>query len=217
MFRSKHNRKNRKVRKEALVADGKTVATIPNPGGLQAYGTIQCPMKLKFTCTTATTSTITWANILDTVVVATTSTQLADVFYSARLKAVRIWTPPMAGNNAYQATIAFDSPSQGDQRVWVVSSGPTGGYCECKPSKNSINGKMWEDSSSVGVFTVNSMPVGTLIELDLVFRSRLGPGSAALAAQAGSGLTAGTIYLRGMDGLAAASTKFYPQPASYAA
>lgn len=218
MFRSNRNRpKKGKARREVLVADGKTVATIPNPGGLQAYGTIQCPMKLKFTCTTATTSTITWANILDTVVMATTSTSLADVFYSARLKAVRIWTPPMAGNNAYQATIAFDSPSQGDQRVWVVSSGPTGGYCECRPSKSSANGKFWEDSSSVGVFTINSMPVGTLIELDLVFRSRIGPGSAVTAAQAGSGLTAGTIYLRGMDGLAAASTKFYPQPASYAA
>lgn len=218
MFRSNRNKpKKVKARREVLIADGKTSATIPNPGGLQVYGTIQCPMKLKFTCTTATTSTVTYANILDTVVMATTSTSLADVFYSARLKAVRIWTPPLAGSNAYQATIAFDSPSQGDQRVWVVSSGPTGGYCECKPSKSSANGKFWQDSSSIGAFTINSMPVGTLIELDLVFRSRIGPGSAVTAAQAGSGLTAGTIYLRGLDGLAAASTKFYPQPASYAA
>lgn len=213
----KRGKQSKKVREERLVADGKTTASIPNPGGLQAYGTIQCPMKLKFTCVTATTSTITWANILDTVIMATTSTQAADVFYAARLKAIRVWTPPLVGSAGYQATVAFDSPSQGDQRVYVVSSGNAGGYCECRPSKASANGKFWEDSSSVGAFTVNSMPVGTLIEVDLVFRSRFGTGSAVTAAQAGSGMTAGTIYLRGLDGLAAASTKFYPQPASYAA
>lgn len=209
--------KKKKPTREVLVADGKTSASIPNPGGLQAYGTIQCPMKLKFTVVSATTSTITWANLLDTVIIATTSTAAADVFYSARLKCVRVWTPPLAGSNAYQATIAFDSPSQGDQRVWVCSSGPAGGYIEARPSRQSLNGKMWEDSSSVGVMTVNSLPVGTLIEVDVVFRSRIGPGSAVTAAQAGSGMTVGTIYFRGLDGLAAASTKFYPQPASYAA
>ncbi len=199
------------------MADGKTSASIPNPSGLQAMTTIQSHMKLRFTCVTATTSTITWANLLDTVIVATTTTQAADVFYSARLKAVRVWTPPLVGSAGYQATVAFDSPSQGDQRVFVVSSGNAGGYCECKPSKASANGKFWEDSSSVGAFTVNSMPVGTLVEVDIVFRSRFGTGSAVIAAQAGSGMTVGTIYLRGLDGLAAASTKFYPQPASYVA
>lgn len=219
MYNSNNNRrKQKKVQREALVADGKTAASIPLPSGLQGVGVIQTPMRLRFTCVTQTTSTITWANILDTVIMATTSTQAADLFYACRLKAVRVWTPPQAGTAAYQATIAFDSPSQGDQRVWIVSSGPMGGYCECKPSKKaSINGRMWEDSSSVGAFTVNSMPVGTLLELDVVFRNRFGTGSATIAAQAGSGMTAGTIYLRGLDGLAAASTKFYPQPANYAA
>lgn len=216
MFKQAKNKK-KKAQLVRVLADGKAESTIPNPGGLQVVGTIQSSFKLRFVTVTATTSTITWANLLDTIVMATTTTQLADVFYSARLKAVRVWTQPLAGNNAYQATLAFDSPSQGDQRVFMIVSGPQGGYCECKPSKASANGKFWEDSSSVGMMTLNSFPVGAVIEVDVTFRSRLGSGSAVIAAQAGSSLTPGTIYLRGLDGLAAASTKFYPQPANYVA
>lgn len=219
MFRPRSNKKKRQVVTERLLADGNTAASIPTPGGLRTIGVIQTPMRLRFKCVTATTSTITWANLLDTVIMATTSTAAADVFYSVRLHSVEVWLPPSAGGAAtnIECGLAFDSPSQGDQRLWVISSGPNGGYCKCVPSKRSLNGLTWQDSSSVGAFTLNNCPVGALFSLNVTFRSRMGPGSAQIAAQAGSGMTAGTIYFRGMDGLAAASTKFYPEPASYGA
>jgi len=219
MYHRTRRGKQSKVRKEEIVADGRTSASIPTPGGLLSTGVIQATMKLRFVCGTATTSTITWANLLDTVIMATTTTQAADVFYACRLHSVEVWMPPSIAANAANAMLglAFDSPTQGDQRLWVISSGPNGGYAKCTPSKHSLNGLTWQDSSSIGGFTLNNCPVGALFQLNVTFRSRIGPGSAQLAAQAGSGMTAGTIYFRGMDGLSAASTKFPPEPAAYSA
>lgn len=200
-----------------VVADGRTELSIPNPGHLQASGIPTVSMKLKFNCGTATTSTITWANIMDTVVFASTSTTVYDLFYSARLHSVDVWLPPQVAGVATSAqmSLAFDSPSQGDQRLWVCYSGPNGGYMRARPSMHSINGLTWQNSSSIGGFTVNNCPVGALIQLNITFRTRMGPGSAVAASQAASGATAGTVYFRGMDGLALASTKFPPVPASY--
>lgn len=217
---NRRGKRSKKVTREVIIADGHTAASIPNPSGLRVYSLPQSALNLRFTCTTATTSTVTWANILDTVIMATTATQAADVFYAVRLHSVEIWLPAsgagVSTNN--QCSLAFDSPTQGDQRLWVCSSfGGTGGYVKAVPSKKSLNGLTWQDSSSVGGFTLNNCPVGAVLQLNVTMRSRLGQGSAQIAAQAGSGMSVGTIYLRGLDGLAAASTKFSPIPASYAA
>ena len=202
----------------AVVADGRSEFAIPNPGNLQVSGIPTVSMKLKFNCGTATTSTVTWANILDTVVFAATATSVYDLFYAARLHCVEVWLPPQVAGVATSAqmSLAFDSPTQGDQRLWVCYAGPTGGYMKCKPSNHSLNGLTWQNSSSVGGFTVNNCPIGALIQLSITFRTRMGSGSAQAAAQAASGATAGTVYFRGLDGLAIASTKFPPVPASYA-
>ena len=222
MFNTRSRRKKGRkssATKVVVVPDGRTELSIPNPTGLNSSGVIESVMHLRFKCSTATTSSISWANILDTVIMATTSTQAADVFYSVRLHSLEVWLPPSVGGVATSVDcgIAFDSPSQGDQKLWIVSAGPTGGYMKCKPSNRSLDGWTWQDSSSVTAFTFNNCPVGATFRLNVTFRSRMGAGSAQLAAQAGSGMTVGTLYLRGLDGLAAASTKFYPLPESYAA
>ena len=219
MFKKSNQKGKGKVQSVHLLADGATESSIPNPGALQATGIPTVAMKLKFNVGTASTSTVTWANIMDTVVFATSSTALYDLFYSVRLHSVEVWLPPSVAGVATsaQATLAFDSPSQGDQRIWVCYAGPQGGYLKAKPANTSPNGMFWQNSSSVGAFTVNNLPVGALIQLNVTFRTRMGPGSALAAAQAGTGLSTGTVYFRGLDGLAIASTKFPPVPASYAA
>ena len=220
MFNKKTKSKQKKqVEYVHVLSDGTTSLSIPNPGALQATGIPTVPMKLKFNVGTASTSTVTWAMIMDTVVFATTTTTLYDLFYSVRLHSVELWLPPAQAGIATsaQASIAFDSPTQGDQRLWVCYAGPNGGYLKAKPSAHSLNGLTWQNSSAVGAFTVNNLPVGALVQLNVTFRTRMGPGSAIAAAQAGSGLQVGVVYFRGMDGLAISSTKFPPVPASYAA
>ncbi len=209
--------KKKKVIRERIQPDGGTLASIPNISGLQPGVSMTVPMKLRFVCSTATTSTVTWANILDTVVFAATSTSVYDLFYAVRLHSVEIWLPDadLGVNQNSQCTLAFDSPTQGDQRIYAISSLGGPGYAKCVPSRHSLNGWTWQDSSSVGCFTLNNCPVGAQICLSVTFRTRMGQGSAVAAAQAASGASAGTIYLRGLDGLAAASTKYNTVPASY--
>jgi len=213
MYSRSRSRKN-KPKQEQLVADGRTVATIPVPGGMVAKSAPESSMSLEFFVNTATTQTITWADLLDTVVMATSSTLGQDLFYSAKLHYVEVWTAPtVAGVNYGGMSLSFDSPSQGDQKVYNIPVGPQGGYCKCVPSKRSINAWTWQTSSSVNCFTVNSFAVGTFIRLSVTFRSRM--VSAVAAQNALSGATTGNIYLRGLDGLAKASSVFTCVPANY--
>lgn len=218
MFNNRSKKGKKKVVvKEMLVADGRTQASIPNPSGLQRLNIPTVSMTLRYVCSTATTSTVTWANILDTVVFATSSTQVYDLFFAARLHSVEVWTPPavLGVNASTQCTIAFDSPTQGDQRIWACSAAGGPGYVKATPSKHSLNGFTWQDSSAVGAFTFNNLPQGADIAINITFRCRMGQGAAQAAAQAASGASTGTIYFRGLDGLATASSKYNCVPASY--
>ncbi len=171
---------------------------------------------MEWVATAVTTVTITWRNVLDWICMATTSTAGYDVFYSARLHYVEIWTPDAAaGVVANWPSLAFDSPSQGDQRVFQVPCTSNGGYAKCKPANSSINGATWQTSSSVGCFTLSSIGVGTVVRVWLTYRARLGSGSATACANALSGATAGTVYLRGLDGLATASSAWACIPSTY--
>ena len=196
-----------------LIADGHTSAAIPVRGG-QGMPNPTSSITLDFVTNAVFTGSISWQNLLDTVVMATSTTTVCDVFYSARLKSVEIWSPPtVAGVVAGWPSLAFDSPSQGDQRVVQIPSGPNGGYVKCKPSNHSINGWTWQDSSALNAFTLDNMAVGTVLRVKLVMRSRM--VSVQPAASAASGAVTGSIYLRGLDGLAAASCKFYVIPQAY--
>ena len=99
MFNSRGKRNpKKKVTKEVLVADGRTQATIPVRGGA-GLPNPESKLSLDFVANAVTTVTITWRNILDLVVMGTTTTQLADVFYSCRLHSVEIWTPDAAAGD----------------------------------------------------------------------------------------------------------------------
>ncbi len=205
----------RKPKKEMLLADGRTQASIPVRGGVGLCNP-ESALSLEWVTNQVYTGTVTWRMLLDTVVMATTSTAGSDVFYSMRLHYVEIWTPDAAaGVVANWPSLAFDSPSQGDQRVFQIPCTANGGYAKCKPAKTSINGLTWQTSSSVGAFTLNNLGVGTIIRISCTVRARLGSGSATSAANALSGATAGTMYLRGLDGLATASSSFSCIPAAY--
>ena len=213
MFKPKGRKSKSKPVREVLVADGKTAATIPIPGGMVAKSLPECSMSLDFVVNATTTQTISWRQLLDTVLMATSSTVGADMFYSARLHYIDVWTPPSTYVQLGAPSIAFDSPSQGDQKVYNIPVGPQGGYCRCKPSLTTLNGLTWQSSSSVTCFTLNSFSVGTYLRLSVTFRAR--QGSAVAAQNALSGAVAGALYLRGLDGQAKATSVFNCVPANY--
>ena len=205
----------RRPKKEVLIADGRTAATIPVRGGT-GLPNPEAALSLEWVSNTVFTGTITWRMLLDTVLMATTATAGYDVFYSMRLHYVEIWTPDAAaGVLANWPSLAFDSPSQGDQRVFQIPCTSNGGYAKCKPAKTSINGLTWQTSSSVGAFTLTDVGVGTIVRIRCTVRARMGSGAATAAANALSSATAGTMYLRGLDGLAKASSSWNCIPANY--
>lgn len=211
----KQKRKSNQPKREVLVADGRTAASIPIRGGV-GLPNPESALSLEWVANQNYTGTITWRMILDSVVMATTATVGYDVFYSCRLHSVEIWTPDAAaGVVANWPSLAFDSPSQGDQRVFQVPCTSNGGYAKCKPSNRSINGWTWQTSSSVGCFTLTNIGIGTIVRINCTMRARMGSGSATVAANALSGATAGTIYLRGLDGLATASSSWSTIPQNY--
>ncbi len=210
------SRRRRQVVREEIVPDGKTMATIPTLSGLQPSMTITVPLKLKFVCASATTlQDITWANIMDWVVLATSSTSGYDLFYNVRLHSIEAWAPDAdVGSIPTNCSISFPSTTQGDERTYLLVSSATGGYVKAKPSDKSAGGLFWQASSSVVAFQLLNCNVGVLFQISLTYR--LGYNSAVAAGQALSSATAGKVYLRGMDAKAAASTSFPALPPNFA-
>lgn len=200
---------------EELVPDGRTVGTIPSLSGLQPSMTITVPLKLKFVCSTSSSlKDITWANIMDWVVIATTSTTGYDLFYNVRLHAVEIWSPD-ADTSVIPSncSISFPSTTQGDERTFLCVGAGGPGYVKAKPSNKSAGGLFWQATSSVVAFQLLNCNAGTLFQVSLTYR--LGYNSANAAGQALSSATAGKVYLRGMDALPIASTSFPPLPPNF--
>jgi hypothetical protein len=216
MFRVPRKKKNKKVVEERLVPDGRTNATIPTLSGLQPSMTLTVPVKLKFVANAATTQlSVTWAMILDWICLATSSTQGYQLFYNVRLHSVEMWsadadTSVVPANTA----LSFPSPTQGDEKTYLLVSAGGPGYVKCKPSQNSANGKFWQATSSVPAFQLLNVNTGVCFQVSLTYR--LGYVSSNACGQALSGATAGRIYLRGLDALAIASTSFPPLPPNFA-
>ncbi len=205
----------KKVLKERVVPDGRTVMSIPSLSGLQPSMTLTVPVKLKFIANASTyLQDITWANVMDWICVATSATAGYDLFYSVRLHCVEIWTPDAdTGVIPQNCSLSFPSPTQGDERTYLCVSSSLGGYVKCKPSNHSANGLFWQASSSVVAFQLLNVNQGTLFQVSLTYR--LGYGSAVSTGQSLSSATAGKVYLRGMDAKAIASTSFTPVPPNF--
>ncbi len=218
MFNTRRKPKSRKnkVIRESLVPDGRTISTIPNLSGLNPSMTLTVPVKLKFVANASTSlQDITWANIMDWIVLATTATQGYDLFYNVRLHSVEIWSPDAdTAVVPSNCAISFPSTTQGDERTYqcIGAGGP--GYVKAKPSNKSAGGLFWQASSSVVAFQLLGVNTGTLFQVSLTYR--LGYNSATAAGQALSSATAGKVYLRGMDAKSAASTSFPAIPISFA-
>lgn len=161
--------------------------------------------------------TITYVNLLDLLCVATDATTLKRLCVAVRLKRVAIWGPP--ASSLVPVTVSIE---------YAASAGPIGGSTQLRsdtsmgatepayvtfvpPASTSMS--MWQGASATGAAMIINGPVNSIIdvEMELVLQN----GEAAVSCvTAASGATAGTVYCRGLDALASASTVF--PPVSYA-
>lgn len=181
---------------------------IAHPPQISSYG-ITRDVRMRFLVTgNAFNGPITFKNLLDTILVATTTSNVSDLFEAVRVNAVEAWyLPPPSGSTVPgYVTIIYDGTTvgaQGDQKTHTDSSmGIEPAHVKAKPDPLTQAGQ-WQASSSNTAFLLDC-PLGTIIDVSCSFRQPV-QGTETAAAN-GSGLVAGAVYYRGLDGIAAASS-----------
>jgi hypothetical protein len=179
---------------------------IPHPPQINKYE-IRHNTRLRFTSGVAVSQSITFADLLDLIVVATSATALVDLFFAVKIRAVEVWTLPAIGT-ASTATVIFEGTSTAlisDQSIHTdTSMGIEPAHVRARPNSKSLAANFQEWSTTSAAFVL-ICPPGSVIDVELTY---VGVFVQTQAAQsAGVGASPGATYLRGLDGLAAAATK----------
>jgi hypothetical protein len=153
----------------------------------------------------ATLTQITFADLLDTMLVATTAVVTYDLFDLVKIKRIRVWGQAALGTPS-TVEVQFNSTT-GDSTIHTDTSlGIKPAFVQCRPSPKSL-ASFWQASAAGNAFVVTA-PAGSVIDVFLVFKSS---NQAPVVAQnLAVGATVGEFYWRGLDGLAIAGTNFPP-------
>lgn len=168
-------------------------------------------MTLRFRATAAFILGITFQNLLDTLLVATTAVAGTDLFQTVRVRRVRLWGMPAIGA-ASTCSVEFSGVVAGivgDQAIHTdTSMGVQPAHVDARPNLRSLASDFQVSSAAVA-FTISG-PAGSVVDVDLSFRSQYGVVNSAVQ-NALVGATAGIQYLRGLDGLATATSNYVPE------
>ncbi len=156
-------------------------------------------------------TSITFANLLDTLLVALTAVTAQDLFQTVKIRRVRVWSVPALGTTS-SVSVEFSGVTAGivgDQAIHTdTSMGIEPAYVSARPSPKCLAAD-YQVSSAAVAFILNCPP-GSVLDLELSFRSQYATANAA-AAVAPVGATPGAQYIRGCDGLATAASQFVPE------
>jgi hypothetical protein len=184
-------------------------AVISHPPPIQDYA-VRHGTRLRFIVNSAFQGGITYQNLLDTMLFAVTNILGYDLFYAVKIRRVSVWATPVIGN---AVTVAVDYigatvGASGDQRFHTdTSMGVQPACVRAKPSPKS-QASLFQLSSSNNAFLLTA-PAGAVVDVELTYvQSAILVAVAAQNALAGASV--GGQYWRGLDGLAAAASKFTP-------
>jgi len=184
------------------------MGAIPHPMPLSKYQMTHS-VNLRFTANTAVAQSITFQNLLDTVLVATTAVAGANLFYMVRVRKVEVWAI-LAIGTATSCSVIFDGTTAGligDRDIHVdTSMGVEPAHVVARPTARTLAGN-FQINSAASAFRIDC-PGGSVIDVHLSFVGNF--GAVAAAANALVAANAGATYLRGLDGLAIATSKMLP-------
>jgi len=206
----RNNRRASSTRVQSLRA-GRNGVGPTHPPTINSYG-ITRDVRLRFIATGSPfNGEITYADILDAICMAATSTNLYDVYTAVKVNAVEAWFLPASDVSPGTITVLYDNVdagSQGDQKVHTdTSMGIQPAHVKAVPAVMSQQAQ-WQATSAQPAFNL-SCPTGTILDLSVSLRNPIN-GSVQMAQSVGVALTAGTIYYRGLDGNAIASSGLKP-------
>jgi hypothetical protein len=211
---SRKSRKGQNIKKQvgnrkagSRINDGQRL--IPHPPPIQSYNILHTA-KIRFILNAAFANVITWQNLLDTILVATSATALVDLFFAVKIKYIEVWSLPVIGG-ANSVSVTFDGTNAGFVGNQVThtdtSMGIEPAHLRVSPGRKTL-ASMFQVSSTQTAFLLN-VPNGAVVDLKLIFKSNT-VANAVTAQNVGAALGVGGIYWRGLDGVAAAATKFTP-------
>jgi len=160
---------------------------------------------LRFTCTAAVVNqVITFENLLDSILIATTATAAFDLFDLVRIRRISIWGQAALGTPSTVAVTFLTPTGDGDVHS-DTSLGIKPAYVAARPSKRSLASFF---NVAIGAVFNITCPAGSIIDMHLSFRTT----TAAPTATQNPVVAAvpGEVYWRGLDGLAIATTNFPP-------
>jgi hypothetical protein len=191
-------------------------AVISHPPMISAYN-FSHSARLRFTnpATTLLSQAVTYADLLDCFLVAASATTVFDVFSTVKIRAVEVWAAPTLGTAA-TATVIFNGAVEGavgDQVTHTdTSMGIEPAHVLARPNAKSQAAQFQAASNAEAFFL--QIPIGSVVDVELSLKQAFVNPVAAQNASVGA--TAGTFYLRGLDGLSAGTTKL-PVAVSFAA
>jgi len=182
---------------------------IPHPPAIHDYSIVH-ERRLRFVTTSAIAQSVTFQNLLDLLIMATSATTGADLFQAVRVKAVECWSVPALGT-VTTVEVVFDGNVAGmfgDQRIHTDSSmGLEPAHVLARPGPRT-GAALFQESNANPAFFLD-LPQGAVVDVLLSFKQPM-LGNAFGTQNPLVGATTGAIYARGLDGLAVATSKFQP-------
>jgi len=182
---------------------------VPHPPPIRSYG-ITRDVRLRFVAGASIAKQITYQNLLDTVLLATTAVVGYDLFDAVRLNSVEAWAVPVIGGSNY-ITVLFNGEatgSVGDQKNHTDSSmGIQPAHVRARPDPLSQAAQFQTGAANAAFELV--CPQGTIVDVSMTLRQPVF-GQATAAQNALVGATPGAVYYRGLDGLAISATQLQP-------
>jgi len=175
---------------------------VPHPPSFQS--TFQVAKVLRFIASAALVNVdISFVDLLDLVVMATSATAGYQLFSAFKLGKVSIWGPMAAALTPVTASIEYSPIGTagigGPQRIWSdTSMGATeAAYVSKAPPKESAQSKWQTDNAGTAFFRLNG-PIGSIVDLAITYVMQNGQ-TPQVASTVLAGATVGQIYVRALD------------------
>jgi hypothetical protein len=167
---------------------------------------------MRFTVTAAVVNqNITFQNLGDTIAVATTAIAPFQLFQQVKLLRVSVWGILAQGASSTVEVLypANNNPglTGNSEIVTDTSLGVRPACVHAVPGRKTQAGD-WQLSTSAAIAFKFTAPTGSVIDVAMTFRNI--PGTATACTNASVGATVGSVFYRGLDGLAVAATNLPP-------
>jgi hypothetical protein len=181
---------------------------ISHPPQLGNY-LIKHSVRLRFIASAAFSTAITFANLLDSILIATGATVGSDLFHRVRVRGVEMWSIAALGTQSSVSCqfVGATSPSFGDGKYHTdTSMGIEPAHVLARPDRLSL-ADLWQVSGTQTAFLIEG-DAGCVIDVLLSFQQLNNVNVAVTNALVGA--TPGLLYWRGLDGIAKATSNFIP-------